>query len=306
LKYPLVSVITPCLNMGRFLEETIQSVLAQDYPRVEYIVMDGGSSDSTLEILEKYRDRLRYESGPDRGAADAINKGFALSKGSIIAWLNADDTYLPGAVSAAVRAFADAPNAGVIYGDGFWVDAAGKNIAPYPTRPFDPELLREECFICQPAAFVRRDVFERAGGMRPGLQVAFDYELWMRIVKLHSLVKIDQCLATSRMHSGSKTLGQRKRLYLEAFQIMSEHFGHVPFRWVYDYACYLIEKRYEFLKPYRPSLRGYLLSLSLGLWYDRRGPWRFLREWFSVMRLGALARWRRSLHISGRRGPGGL
>jgi glycosyltransferase involved in cell wall biosynthesis len=153
---PLVSVITPCLNMGEFLEETIQSVLSQDYPHIEYIVMDGGSTDRTLQILEKYKDRLCYKSRPDRGTADAVNRGFALSEGAFFAWLSADDTYLPSAVSAAVRALTDNPQAGAVYGEAWWVDASGKTIARYPTRPFDRELLGEECFICQPATFIRR------------------------------------------------------------------------------------------------------------------------------------------------------
>jgi len=125
---PLVSVVTPSYNMGRFIEETIRSVLSQDYPRIEYIVMDGGSCDGTLEILEKYRDRLQFQSQPDHGAADAIHRGFGLSKGSILAWLSADDTYLAGAVSAAVAALAQAPEVGVVYGDASWVDESGKVI----------------------------------------------------------------------------------------------------------------------------------------------------------------------------------
>src|SRR5262249_47492059 len=101
---PLVSIVTPCLNAERFLEETIESVLSQDYPRIEYIVVDGGSSDRTLEILDRYRTRLTWTTGPDSGAPEAINRGFEASSGTILGFLNADDTYLPGAVSTAVRA----------------------------------------------------------------------------------------------------------------------------------------------------------------------------------------------------------
>src|SRR5579871_3122093 len=110
---PLVSIVTPSLNMGRFLEETILSVLEQDYPHVEYLVMDGGSSDGTLETLRRYDGRLRYISAPDSGQADAVNRGFAQTSGPIFAFLNADDTYLPGALSAVVQAFQDHPEAAV-------------------------------------------------------------------------------------------------------------------------------------------------------------------------------------------------
>jgi glycosyltransferase involved in cell wall biosynthesis len=287
---PLVSVITPCFNMGEFLEETIQSVLSQDYPHIEYIVMDGGSTDRALQILERYRDRLRYQSRPDRGAADAVNLGLALSQGTIFAWLSADDTYLPGAVSSAVRALADNPQAGAVYGEAWWVDVSGKTIARYPTRPFDRELLGEECFICQPATFIRRDVLEKAGCLDATLQVSFDYELWMRIAKIRPMVKIDAYLATSRMHRDNKTLGQRGRVYLETFQVLLKHYGYVPFHWLYAYARHLVEGRGDFLEPPRPSLRGYLLSLFLGIWHDRRRLGRFLREWASAMNLGALPR----------------
>src|SRR5579859_651809 len=112
--------------MGRFLEATIQSVLSQDYPNIEYIVMDAGSTDETLAILERYKDRLQFHSGTDAGTADAINKGFARSHGSIFAYLNADDIYLPGAISTALRALASEPKAGVVYGDANWVDEQGR------------------------------------------------------------------------------------------------------------------------------------------------------------------------------------
>src|SRR5687768_1254630 len=133
---PLVSIVTPCLNMGRFLEETIRSVLDQDYSRIEYLVMDGGSTDQTLEILERYRDRLRFMSSPDAGQAAAINRGFDLTSGEIFAFLNADDTYLPGAVAAAVQGFLRHPQAGVIYGDAWHVAGDGSRLAAYPVEPF--------------------------------------------------------------------------------------------------------------------------------------------------------------------------
>src|SRR5437899_1906048 len=125
---PLVSIVTPSFNTARFIERTIESVLSQDYPRIEYIVMDGGSTDGTLDILQRYRGRLQYVSAPDGGAVDAINRGFARSGGSILAWLNADDEYLPGAVRQGVRALAEHPGAAVVYGDGAWVDEEGREI----------------------------------------------------------------------------------------------------------------------------------------------------------------------------------
>jgi glycosyltransferase involved in cell wall biosynthesis len=278
---PLVSVVTPSYNMGRFIEETIRSVLSQDYPRIEYIVMDGGSCDGTLEILEKYRDRLQFQSQPDHGAADAIHRGFGLSKGSILAWLSADDTYLAGAVSAAVAALAQAPEVGVVYGDASWVDESGKVIGLYPTRAFDPKLLQEVCFLCQPATFIRREAYEKAGGLDRELVTCFDYELWMRISRLYPIAKVDRLLATSRMHAGNMTMGRRRVVFSEACHILSRHYGYVPFQWIYDYAIYLVQKQNVYPAPF--SVRAYLLSLILGMRFDLRQLPRFLREWFTAL-----------------------
>src|SRR5271168_3648478 len=121
---PLVSIITPCYNAAKFIDETIESVLAQDYPHIEYIVMDAASTDGTVEILKRYDQRLKWISQPDRGAADAINRGFALSHGEIFTYLNADDVYLPGAVSTAVSSF----QGDVVYGDAWWIDEAGTRL----------------------------------------------------------------------------------------------------------------------------------------------------------------------------------
>ena len=276
--------------MGRFLEETIQSVLTQDYPNVEYIVMDAGSTDGTLAILEKYKGRLEFHSGPDRGTADAINKGFARSHGSVFAYLNADDIYLAGAISTAVLGLASEPDAGVVYGDANWVDEQGRLLAPYPVRPYDAALLSQECFIAQPAAFVRREAFELAGRMDPDLQFAYDYDLWIRIARLYPLRKIDGILATSRMHQENKTVGQRRKVLRETLGVLQSHYGYVPFPQVHAYASYLVDRRDQFFEPLRPSVFKYALSLLVGLRYNASRPFRFMREWARVMSLGALAR----------------
>lgn len=287
---PLISIVTPTYNMGRFLEETIQSVLSQDYPNIEYIVMDAGSKDETLAILNKYKDRLEFHSGPDRGTADAINKGFARSHGSVFAYLNADDTYLPGAVSTAMRALASEPEVAVVYGNANWVDQQGRLLAPYPVLPFDAALLAEECFIAQPAAFVRRSAFELAGRIDPELQYAYDYDLWIRIARLFPMRKIDGVLATSRMHHDNKTVGQRRGVLRETLKLLQSQCGYVPFRPVHGYASYLVDRRDQFFEPLRPSIFKYALSLLVGLRYNPGRPFRFVREWAAVMSLAGLGR----------------
>ena len=180
---PLVSIITPTYNMAKYLSETIESVLAQDYPNIEYIVVDGGSTDGSLEILERYQGRLRYFSEPDRGPSDAAAKGFRQARGEIFAWLNADDTYLPGAVRTRRRVscrhirkrMSSTAKAGGSM-------KAARIIGRYPTLPFDPKILERECFICQPAAFIRAEAYRRCE-LDPAITQAFDYDLWIRMAK---------------------------------------------------------------------------------------------------------------------------
>ena len=283
---PLVSIVTPCFNAARFIERTIRSVLAQDYPRIEYIVMDAGSTDGTVDILQRYAGRLQFVSEPDRGAADAINRGFALSHGEIFTYLNADDVLLPGAVSAAVRSF----DADVVYGGGWWIDESGARIAPYPVRDFDADLLARECFICQPASFLRREAFEHAGRMDPSLHLTFDYELWMRLAKTCTFRRIPGELAESRMHRDNKSLGQRGGVFRETFQILERHYGYVPFHWIYGYLCWRGDRRDQFFEPFRPSMRHYAESLPVGLWINRRRAFRYLAEWSRVMSWPGLVR----------------
>ena len=181
---PLVTIVTPSYNQGRFIEETILSVLNQDYPRIEYIIMDGGSTDQTLDILRKYTGRLTWHSEKDNGQSDAINKGLRLAKGEILAYLNSDDTYLPGAITRAVRYLtAKNPDSPLVYGEGYHITAEGTIIERYPTEPFDFQHLAETCFICQPTTFWKRDVMETIGLFDENLHYAMDYDYWIRVAK---------------------------------------------------------------------------------------------------------------------------
>jgi len=290
LDSPLVSVVTPCLNSARYLEETIESVLAQDYPRIEYIVMDGGSTDGSLEILKRYEGRLRWVSKPDLGTADAINRGFQLSHGEIFAFLNGDDIYLPGAVSTAVEHLRDTPGAAAVYGDAWWVDETGHRLALYPVRDFDPALLAQECFICQPASFLRREAFQNVGGVDPDLDVTFDYELWMRLARTYEMRRIPTPMAHSRMHPANKTLGRRTEVFRQAFQILLRHYRYVPFQWIHAYVCYRADGRDQFFEPLQPSMARYLESLPAGLSVNRGAMGHYLAEWFSVMSWAGLRR----------------
>lgn len=272
---PLVSIVTPSLNMASFLEETIESVLSQDYPRIEYLVLDGGSSDGTVDILKRYEPRLRYVSAPDSGQADAINRGFQQTSGEIFAFLNADDLYLPGAVSAAVQAFAAYPVAGVVYGDAWYIGEDGRRIRPYPVERFDPDNLRRRCFICQPAAFFRREAFAAGGMLDSRLRFALDYDLWIRMSRRFPMVKIDALLAASRLHGGSKTLGEMRQAMGETIEVLRHHFGYVPYNWLYGYAHHARTGQAVAIEKSRPAFSSAWHSIALGARYNWRHPLRY-------------------------------
>ncbi len=228
---PLVSIITPSFNQGRFIRDTIESVLSQDYPNLEYLVMDGGSSDETISILRSYADRLTWRSGSDLGQADAINTGFRLAKGEILGWLNSDDTYHPGAVKAAVEYFAAEPDAAVIYGDAYYVDERNRVIGTYPTEDFNMGRLAEACIICQPTAFIRRAALETVGMLDPTLRYCMDYDLWIRLGRRFRMHRIRRVVANSRRYPETKSFSQRDQLFKEIYAVAERSFGHVSPHW---------------------------------------------------------------------------
>jgi glycosyltransferase involved in cell wall biosynthesis len=266
--------------MARYLPLTIESVLSQDYPAIEYVVVDGGSTDGTLGILDSYGPQLRYFTGEDQGPADAAHHGFLQAKGEVFAWLNADDTYLPGAVRRAVEYLLEHPDIDVVYGEGYWIDEHGAVMRRYPTRPFDPKLLERDCFICQPATFIRASAYRRCG-LNPEVNQPFDYDLWIRMTKLgFRFASIPEYLANSRMHAGSKTICERSDVFHSSMCLLKQHYGYIPFPWVFGYTAYRVDGRDQFFEPLQPSLLKYVASLPMGLWLNPAKPFRFLGEWF--------------------------
>lgn len=279
---PLVTVVTPSYNMKQFLPATIESVLAQDYPSIEYIVMDGGSRDGSIEILKQYAGRLRYFSAPDKCPADAIFKGLFRAQGEILTWLNADDTYEPGAIRRAVDYLLAHPEIDVVYGDGWWIDEGGKPISVYPTISFDARTLEHDCFICQPSAFLRTRSYRRYP-IDPRLKASFDYDLWIRMAAQgQRFAYLPQHLANTRMHAGAQTINARGQIFRASMDLLRRHYGYVPFSWIFGYAAFRLDGRDQFFQPLRPSPWKYLWSLPLGLWYNSAQPFRFLLEWVSA------------------------
>lgn len=215
IQLPRVSIITPSYNQAEFLEETIHSVAEQDYPNIEHIIIDGGSTDGSLDILKRHP-QVIVRSGPDRGQADAVNKGFALASGEFFGWLNSDDTYLPGAISVAVDALADAD---IVYGRCRFIDEAGNYLGHFRTRPFEYAALTRWDFVAQPTVFFRRSVFEESGGLDLNYRCAMDYEFWLRVMRGRNVVNLERDLATYRVHASAKTTADFARMALEAHSL---------------------------------------------------------------------------------------
>lgn len=203
---PLVSVVTPSLNQAAYLPSCIESVAAQRYPRIEHIIVDGGSTDETLDILRSAPSSIRWISEPDKGQSDALNKGFAMAGGEIFGWLNADDLYYPNAAQDAVERLVADPNTGMIYGSGNLIDQTGNLLETIrPPQFARHRLLRRGNFLLQPAVFFRRDVFEQVGGIDVRYHYGMDYDLWLRMSAESGVEQVDAVLAALRMHEASKT-----------------------------------------------------------------------------------------------------
>jgi glycosyltransferase involved in cell wall biosynthesis len=208
----LVSVIVPSYNQGQFIGATLDSILQQDYAELECIVVDGGSTDSTIEVLKSYDDsRLSWLSERDQGQSDALNKGLLRASGDIITYLNSDDLLLPGAVAFAVQYFERHPDADLLYGDGYFVDAEGKRLMPFKSAPFDLALaILNGQDLAQPGTFWRRIVSDRIGLFEVSFHYRMDFDYWLRVALAgFRLEYVPGERAVYRLHGESKTVAQR-------------------------------------------------------------------------------------------------
>jgi len=219
---PLVSIVVPTLNQARYIEQTLASITGQNWPLLELIVIDGGSTDGTREIVERYP-VTHFVSEPDRGQADAINKGMRLAKGDILAWLNSDDYYLPLAFARAAAALGDITLPRLVYG-GCLLLYEGENTAKLARpHPYDPAELTHHDFIHQPATFWTRALWEKTGDLNIDFHYVLDWDFWLRASTVGEFLGLDECLAVYRFHESHKTGGNSSRRTDEMLGFVDRH-----------------------------------------------------------------------------------
>ena len=223
----LVSIITPSFNKGPYIEETILSIRNQTYKNIEHIVIDGGSSDETISILNRYNNDLKWISEPDKGQSDAINKGWRLAKGDVIAYLNADDTYLPDAIETAVHFFEKNPDYYMFYGDGITTDEYGKNHRLFHSGEFNmKDLLFCQDNIFQPSVFLRKEVFEIVGDVDIKLHLAMDFDYWLRIALVYPIGYLPKPLSTAKIYQDAKSSALMHKYVIECEYILDKLFSN--------------------------------------------------------------------------------
>jgi len=224
---PLVSIVTPSYNQGRFLEASILSVLAQDYPNIEYIIVDGGSKDESVEIIRQYESRLAWwVSEKDKGHADALNKGFSHARGEILAWLNSDDIYYPTAVSEAVAFLNQHPDTGMVYGDALLIDDSGKIIGKFASKQTSYRaMLRGSVHIPQATTFYRTRLWQQVGPLDLSLFYAFDYDFWVKLAKVSQVRYLPRLWAQFRIHDLGKSVVNDDRCYPDMLRVYDREVG---------------------------------------------------------------------------------
>ncbi|MCE5308261.1 MAG: glycosyltransferase [Acidobacteriales bacterium] len=224
---PIVTIVTPSYNQAQFIRATIESVLSQDYPHIEHIIMDGGSTDGTASIVKEYASRLTWISEKDRGQSHAINKGFRMARGEIVSWLNSDDIILPGAVSKAVAAMQRDPCLGAVYGEGYQIDEAGRVKCRFPwTEPFNLwKLVYVLDYILQQTVYFKKSVVADLGYLDESLHWGMDWDLFVRIGERHPIAYIPELMGAIREYDAAKSFAGGRKRFAEIVRLIRKHGG---------------------------------------------------------------------------------
>ena len=267
-----ISIITPSYNQGRYIERTILSVLSQPVADMEYVVVDGASKDETVDILKKYEDRLRWVSEKDSGQPEAVNKGLRMTDGEIIGWVNSDDVYYPDALPQVVAYFDAHPEVDVLYGKANIIDENDCEVEPYPTEPWNFERFKNDCYISQPAAFLRRRMVERFGYLVHEYHYTLDYEYWLRLALGGAVFQyLPVVLAGARIYPETKTISGKLSLHYEMNGMMIRKFGRVPDRWLFNFGhAYLYQHNMPRSHRFRFAVAVSAVSLWAALRWNKR------------------------------------
>ncbi|NTU46241.1 glycosyltransferase [Candidatus Roizmanbacteria bacterium] len=250
-----ISIITPSYNQGLFIEETIKSVLSQNYPDLEYIVVDGGSTDNTLAILKKYTHKLKWISEKDKGQTDAINKGLKMSSGDIVAFINSDDVYLPGTLRKISKIFKRNKNVHWLSGDYVIIDQDGKKIQFFIVWykkilrlfPFF-SMLSIANFVIQPSTFWRKNIVKEIGFFDERLRYTMDYDYWLRVIQKYPLYIIHEPLSLFRIHKLSKGGSQFEKQFQEEFQVIKKYTSNKFLQYLHAFHNFFIINIYKWIK----------------------------------------------------------
>jgi len=273
-----ISIVTPSFNQVDFIERTIRSVLNQGYDNLEYIIVDGGSTDGTVEILKKYGGKIKWISEKDNGQTEAINKGMRMVTGEIMAYLNSDDTYEKNTFNIVAKYFEGKPRAMIVYGKGRYVDKNDKYIGDYPTDGVSFDILKNKCPICQPGVFWRRKLMNDIGLFDESLKYGMDYDYWIRTAKKFEFNYIDKYLANYRLHDQAKTVGQAVKMAEEQMIVCKKYYGEIGDRWILNYVNHKINSgRLDNLMKIIPTSFVEIIKRNKRL--PKMDTWRIYLSW---------------------------
>jgi Glycosyltransferases involved in cell wall biogenesis len=283
-----ITVVTPSYNQGSYIRRTIESVLSQEIKDLEYIVMDGGSTDETVSILKEYGDSLIWKSEKDKGQTDAVNKGIRAAHGDVIGWLNSDDIYYPGAIRKVLDVFHNHPEINVVYGNANHIREDDSFIEEYYTEDFDYERLKDVCFICQPSLFFRKKLVDIYGYLDDKLQYCMDYDYWLRLGKGEIFYRLNELIAGSRLYDDNKTLGARRKVHEEMLVMQKKNLGKASEKWIYNLAHVIVDEMgIPRVKDGRtnPEFARMLAKVSMKEFlkhykYIPRDVWRNIKGWY--------------------------